>query len=81
MEQIITNWNRAKVCFIIGTLFWLIETIYFLIAYGWHWKAINLSEQICDCIACAFWIAGMVFLTMAIIDLLGKIKNINNGKN
>lgn len=29
-------------------LFWVIETSYFLIKYGWHTKAINNAEKTCD---------------------------------
>jgi len=35
----------------IGFAFWLIETIVFLILEGWHYKATNPKEVLCDAIA------------------------------
>ncbi len=43
----------------VGTSFWMVETAYFLIAYGWHWKAINEAEKMCDNIVGYFWTGGL----------------------
>jgi hypothetical protein len=47
------------VLFRIGFLVWAIETIYFLIAYGWHIETININEQRWDIVA-------QVFLSLSI---------------
>ena len=64
------KWNIAKSLCITGTLFWIIETIYFLIVYGFHWKAINESEKMCDNIVGLFWTGGIVFAMIVMIDVI-----------
>ena len=34
-----------------GCLFWIAETIFFLIYSGWHWTATHPAEKLCDEIA------------------------------
>jgi hypothetical protein len=45
--------------------FWILETVVFLIIYGWHWKAVSVEESICDktvtigsfiCVFLFFWV-------------------------
>lgn len=43
-------WNYAKRLSAWIILLWLLETIYFLIAEGWHWKATSKAEVVCDTI-------------------------------
>lgn len=64
------KWNLVKTLFLIGTSFWLTETIYFLIAYGWHWRAINEAENICDKIVSIFWLAALVFFVSVIHNVI-----------
>lgn len=33
---------------VVSITFWFIETLFFLIRDGWHWKAITRDEQACD---------------------------------
>ncbi len=35
----------------ISFAFWLLETIFFLFLYGWHWTASGKAEQTCDNVA------------------------------
>lgn len=64
------KWNLAKILCLIGTSFWIIETAYFLIVYGWHWKAINDSEKLCDDIVGYFWTGGLVVAASVMIDVI-----------
>ncbi len=48
-------WNVTKRLFIIGFVFWLLETIVFLIIEGWHIKATNQIEIYCDEIVVNLW--------------------------
>lgn len=59
--------NKIKNWFKIGNwlinsalIFWVLETSYFLIAYGWHWTAYNEAEITCDEI-----VSILVFLALA----------------
>lgn len=63
-------WKYSKVYFNLGFLFWIAETIYFLIKHGWHWKAINEQEQICDNIASVFIMAGALLTAYVATVLL-----------
>lgn len=64
------KWNLAKKLFLVGTSFWLIETTYFLIAYGWHLKAINKAEKMCDNIVGYFWTGGFILTGIVMIDII-----------
>lgn len=78
------KWNIAKVLCITGTLFWIIETIYFLIVYGFHWKAINEAENMCDNIVGLFWTGGIVFAIIVMIDVIEYLlteSKLNNKTN
>lgn len=48
-------WNVTKQLFIIGFVFWLLETIIFLIIEGWHLKATHPIEIYCDKIVVNLW--------------------------
>lgn len=63
------DWEIAKAFFIAGFLFWLIETIYFLIAYGWHYNPINEAERSCDYFSCVFYCIGGIYLVKVIYKL------------
>ena len=54
-EELKTLWKLAKMYFIVGFIFWVIETIIFLIIEGWHYKATNPIEIYCDKIVVNFW--------------------------
>lgn len=50
-----TIWKLAKINWIVGFVFWIIETIIFLIIDGWHLKPIRNSEKWCDELVHNFW--------------------------
>jgi hypothetical protein len=64
------KWKLGKMLCAVGVAFWLIETVYFLIAYGWHWEAINNAEKTCDTIAVGFWCGGFMFIGIVVIDVI-----------
>ena len=41
----------SKITFVLFIIFWQVETWFFIIRDGWHWKAISESEKTCDGIA------------------------------
>lgn len=45
----------------ISFAFWLLETIFFIFLYGWHWSAMGEAEKICD----------QIFFWSLLIGLLG----------
>ena len=64
-------WNAGIRIALYSTIFWIIETAYFIIRYGWHLSAINHAEFICDTIVSAGWIFSaclIMIVTFCIID-------------
>jgi hypothetical protein len=70
LKRIKLKWSLAKLFCLIGTFFWIIETSYFLIAYGWHWKAINEAEKMCDSIVSYCWVSGLILTGIVMIDII-----------
>jgi len=70
MIKIKRNWIWAKNICLIGVIFWFVETIIFLCLYGWHLKAINKVEQICDTISGAIILAGLAVIIWVIFDMI-----------
>ena len=61
-------------------LFWLVYTIIYQIAYGWHWDPISPSEVILDSIA---FIGFRVSFFMMFVPMIFKVdelleENVNN---
>lgn len=52
-------WKLGKIVWIASFIFWITETIIFLIIDGWHWKAINPIEIYCDKIVNNMWIFAL----------------------
>lgn len=50
LKSTISIWKLAKRISVWTILFWLSETISFLIIEGWHWKATSRAEILCDSI-------------------------------
>jgi len=69
-KRVKQKWNLAKILCLVGTSFWIVETTYFLIAYGWHWKAINEAEKMCDNIVGYFWTGGLILTGIVMIDII-----------
>lgn len=63
-------------------VFWILETIIFLILQGWHLKATTHAEKICDLVANAGFIVSFALFFVAfsrttkymieLFELLGK---------
>lgn len=68
-------WKVANYTLITGWMFWAAETIYFLITYGWHLRAINEAEKTCDGVASLMIIIGIAlyaYVGIKMIDALFK---------
>ena len=63
IKRVKQKWNLAKTLCLTGTIFWLIETVYFIITEGWHLKAIN------D-IVLYFWTASLILTGIVMIDII-----------
>lgn len=51
-------------------IFWILETLYFNIEYGFHMKAINENEKICDNIALNLLGISLFFLLYIFHDFI-----------
>jgi uncharacterized protein with PQ loop repeat len=54
----------------LGIGLWILETIFFLFFYGWHWKATQLPEMICDNISLVLILIGLYYLYRCIFKLI-----------
>ena len=67
----------SKITFVLFIIFWQVETWFFIIRDGWHWKAISESEKTCDGIA-SFLLTVSITLLFSIVyevvDLYVHIK-------
>ena len=68
-------WDLALISASSGTLFWIIETSYFIIGYGWHLKAINKAEWICDRIVEGLWAFGSTLFLVVVFVVIDAIIN------
>jgi len=73
-KELKTLWKLAKKFWISGTIFWLLETIVFLIIEGWHYKATNHIEIYLDSIVLEMWHFALM---LTIYICLMKLLNIN----
>jgi len=73
-KELKTLWKLAKKFWISGTIFWLLETIVFLIIEGWHYKATDPIEIYLDSIVLEMWHFALM-LTIYICFM--KLLNIN----
>jgi len=74
IEEIKTIWRLAKSFWTGGFIFWLTETIIFLIIEGWHLKATNPIEIYCDKIVSNMW---FVALNLTIASAFFMLNNLN----
>ncbi len=59
--------------FLIGSIFWVLETVIFLTIEGWHWKAISPMEIMCDKIVTYTFGVALFFWFLSINDLMRKL--------
>lgn len=60
----------AKGLAIIGCGFWLLETAYFIILEGWHWKATNPAELWADYVVESCFGGVLFSLGMCLLELI-----------
>lgn len=70
LKRVKQKWYLAKIISLVGAAVWVIETAYFLIAYGWHLKAINDNEKICDNIVVYIWAVSLFIGIKVMIDII-----------
>lgn len=73
LKTTIRNWKITKAIFLITTIFWALETIYFLIKYGWHFRAINESEKFCDSLCNIGFTIGFCFMLSVLYDIINYL--------
>lgn len=77
IAELKTLWKVAKSFWITGFIFWLLETIVFLIIEGWHIKATHPIEINCDKIV----LHMLEFaLNLTIVTSIYFLININKNK-
>lgn len=69
------KWNLCKRVALVGTSFWIVETVYFLIAYGWHWTAINENEVMCDKIVNVLWAISTILFVSVLYDTINYLQS------
>lgn len=67
---VLLKWFLCKLIAKISIAFWALETVYFIIVYGWHLKAINGNEQICDEIFYYGSAVSVILLFSVLIDIV-----------
>jgi hypothetical protein len=63
-------WRLSKTIALYTSIFWLIETIFFLIKDGWHLKAINEWEKTCDTIVKHSFNIVFVLFFISVINVI-----------
>lgn len=69
-KRIKRNWMLSSSLIVIGTIVWIVETIYFLIAYGWHLKAISETEKLWDDIVVTVIKVGFLFGIIVVFEVV-----------
>lgn len=67
LKNTILVWTWAKGLSVCMLLFWLLETVYFLIVDGWHWKATSNAEIVCDIIVTV--ISNIVVILVVVVSV------------
>lgn len=73
VESIRKEWRICKNIMYAGVIFWLAETTFFLVKYGWHYKASMPNEILCDkIVGYILGVAYVIFFVVAfqMIDLI-----------
>ena len=63
----------SKILFIVGFVFWLLETIYFLIKGGRHFKAVTPDEIFCDNIVTQIWATALSAISFYFVYKVFKL--------
>ena len=65
-----TKFRISQIFGISFLIFWQIETWYFIIRDGWHWKAITEAEKTCDSIASILLTVSFIFFFSILYDIV-----------
>jgi len=76
-KELKTVWKFISYYWIGGFVLWVLETVYFLIAEGWHLKATSPAEIYLDGLVSQTW---SVALTITIGIFILYIINLSNKK-
>ena len=71
-KSLIKWYKYGKLLMSYGFLFWLAETAFFIISYGWHLRAANQIEHLCDQVA---WWAIAIGFCMRIGAVFAALEN------
>jgi len=83
ITKIRSSYLKSSIIGFITIAFWLIETTFFLIRDGWHFKAITKEEILMDDIVSLLFAVTIYFFVSAVVGLLDmftrhlSIKNID----
>jgi len=66
-------WAVAKNCGAFTFSFWILETLFFLVTDGWHWKACNVYEERCDTIVVTFGFITFLITLFVITEITSLI--------
>ncbi len=63
-------WKDSKIILNLTLLFWLLETLFFIIKDGFHWKAETKAEMICDSIVTYGFYTFLALFTMVVVNVV-----------
>lgn len=72
-----TNFRISQIFGIAFLIFWQVETWYFIIRDGWHWKAITEAEKTCDGIASMLLTISFIFFFSILYDIVKMFAHAN----
>jgi len=67
-----TTFIISKTLFSLSIWFWLIETIFYLLRDGWHYKPIHQDEIVCDTIAVWLMYGALISFCLTTYKIVEK---------
>ena len=64
--------TKYDLCALIGriaVLFWITETVFFLIRDGWHWKAVSEMEELADLVVNILFAIVLILFVSGLVDI------------
>ena len=80
LKTTIRIWAYTKRLSAWTILFWLLETIYFLIVEGWHWKATSKAEIVCDTIVNVAFNIVIILAIVVLVNVLNYLLSPDKSK-
>lgn len=68
-------YNRGGQILKLSIIFWILETIFFLIIQGWHWDATTQVEKFCDKFVGYGIDIGVIFIFLAFMKTTEYVIN------